>query len=1026
MAEVEFRVLGVVEAVIAGKPIDLGTPRQRAVLAILLVQAPKVVTADQLIHRVWGQSPPEAVRRSLASYLSRLRAALRPGSVDIPWRHGGYLLDIDPALVDMHRYQRLVQRARSAADDEQAMASWQRAVALWHGRPFGDLDVPWLDQVAEQLTGHHHAALADYRDLRLRRGEHAELVPELRAAVHAHPLDERVAAQLMLALYRDGRQADALAHYEGLQRRLADELGSDPAPTVQRLHRQILTSDTGLAAPPPAQALPDDVKQAPVTLPWDTADFTGRVSEIDRLHAYAAADHRPGTAPTAVISGSGGVGKTSLAVHWAHQTSTADRFPDGRLYVNLLGFSDHDPLTSADALRELLRQLGVPGARIPSGLDSKREAYRRRLDGRKVLVILDNAVDSDQVRPLLVGPPGLAVITSRSRLPGLAVHEGVGEITLGRLPLQDASVLAGQLLGGSHQEAATVRLSKVCARLPLAIRLAATGFRAAHPDTSLADYLDQLQDDRIGLLDAGAENQHTLTNVLSWSTRQLPGELAHAAVVIGLHPGPQVDLPAIAAMLDQPEQPSRRIVRKLANTSLLEETKPGRWAMHDLLRDHARESAAGTGVEPPTIHTRLLEHYTSRLTSQPIDHRWFIGEYQALMSCLRLPIDSEAAGRYALAFADRLLEHAYYSDARRAYEIVRQRFSPDSQAYAQSLYGLGRAGNLIGSPPEETIPHLTEARRRFASLSDPLGEARALREQSEVIRKREQYTYDLDRQALALYQQAGDSAGAAHTLAAMGRGAYTLGDYSASFSYGSQAIEAAVKSGSKREIGRAHRVRATAARHVGDYDQAAADYATALDLAVEISDRGGESMAVAELAEFCVIRGRYAEAVRYGNRAIALADELGDRTNIAIAQFRMAQIHLATHHLPRAAAMVRSAGTALREMAHVSGGAASDIISADLSLIAGEAESAAERYRRAERELTDAGYVRLAAEARYGLGRAALSLGDREEAGEHWKHAMTTLDRIGSGLAANVRHALDWLETGRGSFDVLKPLWMAR
>ncbi|GLY81403.1 hypothetical protein Airi01_096700 [Actinoallomurus iriomotensis] len=389
-------VLGEIEVILGDREIDVGPARRRCVLAVLLVEANRVVPVEELVRRVWDGAPPAKATASLRSHLSRLRMALMPEACAIVRRSGGYVLTMDESAVDIHHFRRLLLQARTAGDD-QAAELFEEALRLWRGEPFAGLDNPWLAAVREAVRAERLAAELDYHDIELRRGRHGRLLATLWARAQEHPLNERLAAQLMLALYRDGRPADALACYQRIRDRLVDELGADPGLDLTRLHHRILTADPTLTPPaprpralvpavrepslhafalarfaPPAPEAP--ARPAPATgrsdLPRDVSHFTGRTEELRRL--LDDADDVT-SAPVFAIDGMAGVGKTALAVHAAHRLGV--RYPDGSLFLDLHGHTPgHEPLTSGAALDKLLRATGMPGAEIPDDLDERAAA----------------------------------------------------------------------------------------------------------------------------------------------------------------------------------------------------------------------------------------------------------------------------------------------------------------------------------------------------------------------------------------------------------------------------------------------------------------------------------------------------------------------------------------------------------------------------------------------------------------------------------------------------------------------------
>lgn len=1004
MAEVEFRLLGSVEGAVAGQSVNLGPPRQRAVLAALLLEVGRVVSVDQLIDRVWGEQLPGQPRKVLYSYLSRLRRILSTADVSLPQVAGGYRIDVAPEAVDLHRFDQLLRLARSTTTEADAAAHLQEALGLWRGEPFTGIDAPWFRQEANRLTAVRDTALADLRDLRLQLGEHADLIPELRAALLEQPLDERLARQTMLALYRTGRQAEALDCYQTLRRQLADELGADPDPLTQQLHRQILTSDQALVGPDRPAVAATVSSPPPDTLPWDVKAFTGREAELAQLAALTPTNGHPGTAAAVVVSGGGGVGKTALAVHWAHQDTTRGTFTDGLLYLDLRGFSEHPPLTAADALRSLLRQLGIPGSEIPSDPEHAQRLYRRTLHGRRMLVVLDNAMDSEQVRPLLIAPPSLTLVTSRNRLTGLIVQEGAAEVLLERLPDQDAQLLAGRLLGEQHPSGSALQLSRLCANLPLAIRLAATGYRTAHPDTRLDDYLEQLAGDRIGLLDAATDSSIAITDVLSRSVRRLPPDLVRAFELIGLHPGPRLDIEAVTALLDTTPRHSRRIVRVLTSTSLLEETRPDRWSMHDLLAEYARDRA---GSDTEAVYIRLLDHYIERLAADPIDHAWINDERAALLACLQLPVPLAVLERYVATLGDRLHELDLHADSWHTYETLQRRCPAGSPGYALATFGLGRAAVWSCEPAAEQL--LNDALASFQRLNDPRGEARTLRELAEWHRGKGQHQSKLDLRALELFQQAGDLAGESDTLMALALEFAASGDQPRAHEYATQALVTARRAGSRRLEGEAHRAMGNTALMVGKHAVAEAHFTQALELFTQVGYPAGRGMCLGGLADVATAAGQHHSAVAHRRQALTIFKELNDHHNQAYSYFQLGRTTLAIGDPEQAREYLNHALHLNQRLGNRAGITFSLMGLADVLLATDQFTKAIGQYQRVAADLADLGYPRGEAGARLGLGRALATTGDHDQARQQLELAATLFERSGSPRAAEARQIMQQL-----------------
>lgn len=561
-----FGVLGPVEAHEGDERLDLGHPVQQCVLAALLVDVGRVVTPDQLVERVWSERLPYRAKHNLYTYISRLRRV-----VAIDRRQGGYVLDLPPTSVDLHRFRELV------ADDE-----LDEALGLWRGTPFGEIDTPWFAAVREQLLKERFAAQLRRNDLALGRGRHAELLPELLALAAEHPLDERLAGQLMLALYRDGRQSEALTCYERLRVRLADELGADPSPPLQKLHLSFLSQD-------PLTVVP---RQLPTRPPV----FVGRAAELRALDAVGSG--------VVVIGGPGGFGKTSLAVRWAFDN--AGRFPGGQLYVNLRGFDQAAaPLPPAVVLRGFLDALGVLPERVPDDLESRSAMFRDLLADRRVLVVLDNARDEEQVRPLLPGGhESLVIVTSRNRMTGLVASEQARPLTMPVLTDAEAVALLSHRLDPSRlaDTEAVTELVRCTGGLPLALAVVAA--RAlARPAFPLRALVGELRDERLDALDAG-DPAASVRAVFSWSYHALSDEAAALFRLLGVHCGPDIDVRAATALLGAP---ARRALAELTRVHLADEHVPGRFWLHDLLRDFAAELA--TPAESRPALARVLDHY---------------------------------------------------------------------------------------------------------------------------------------------------------------------------------------------------------------------------------------------------------------------------------------------------------------------------------------------------------------------------------------------------------------------------------
>ncbi|KIH96913.1 transcriptional regulator, SARP family protein [Streptomonospora alba] len=598
----ELRLLGSVEARSGADPVDLGPTRQRTVLAALLMDVNRTVSADQLVARVWGDAPPQRAKDTLYAYLSRLRRLLPESAAVVRRRAGGYAVTADELAVDVHLFRFLLDRAWKEADDNAAVTRFRQALGLWRGAPFSGIDTPWFNAAREALATERFAAELECCDRRLRLGEHAALLPALSERSAAHPMDERLAAQYMLALYRSGQQADALAHYRHVRATLADELGVDPARDLQRLHEAMLAGDPDLNPPTRPAASPSADAGAPVRtetesawavqcqLPLDVPGFVGRAEVIRCLEQELTA----AVSVPVVVSGLPGVGKTALAVHLGHRLRTA--FPDGQWYAQLSDYGHGPPRDPSDVLSALLRSSGQSARDIPDSPKDRAAAYRSRLADRRLLLVLDNAVDAEQVRPLLPGTASVAVVvTSRSDLRGLTASHTARTLSLEVLSGPEAHALLAGALGeervGAEPEAAG-HLVELCDRLPLALRIAAANL-ASRPARSLASYTDDLtRDGRLSALSVAGDRQATVRNTFDHSYTALDPAAARLFRLLGLHPGPDFTAEAAAALLDSDTPVAERLLDVLTSAGLVQRTGADRFQFHDLLRVYAAEHAA--------------------------------------------------------------------------------------------------------------------------------------------------------------------------------------------------------------------------------------------------------------------------------------------------------------------------------------------------------------------------------------------------------------------------------------------------
>ncbi|WP_331763015.1 tetratricopeptide repeat protein (plasmid) [Streptomyces sp. NBC_01590] len=648
-----FRILGPLEVFDGTHWRGISAAKPRTLLATLLVQRDVPVPTDRLGTELWGEREPKAAANLIQQYVMRLRRELgdRQGRLLVTRPPGYQMVLADEGDVDAAAFTRLGDSGRAAlaaGDAERAAGLLAQALALWRGPVLADVPTgPLVEAEAARLAEQRLDVLQSRVEADLTCGRHAALVPELRQSVREHPLREGLWGQLMLALYRSGRQAEALGAYREVHRLLADELSIEPSAPLCDLQLRMLRGDPRLDLPEPEAGTKPGTKpepeagtgsrpgrgtgrrpesrpsegaahagqpsNAPRQLPAAVGGFAGRRAELrllDGLPDDAAAG--PGPA-ICVIAGTAGAGKTTLALHWAHRA--APHFPDGQLYVNLHGFAPATgPMPPGEAIRGFLEALSVAPERIPDSLEARAALLRTETAGRRLLFVLDNAGDAAQVRPLLPGSAGCAVVvTSRSQLAGLAVTDGALLLSLDVLPREEARELLVARLGTDRVAAEpepVAELIDLCARLPLA--LAVTAARAAgRPGFALSAVVAELRDakGRLEALDAG-EGVSSVRAVFSWSYRRLDSGTARVFRLLGLHPGRDVAAPAVAALACLPVREAAAALTALARVHLIAEHRPGRYSFHDLLRAYATDLTAAEDPEADraaALH-RLFDH----------------------------------------------------------------------------------------------------------------------------------------------------------------------------------------------------------------------------------------------------------------------------------------------------------------------------------------------------------------------------------------------------------------------------------
>lgn len=608
-----FEVLGPMRVRRGTEEVEIPVPgllRQR-LLALLLANANTAVSADSLATALWGAEPDKRSGSRLHLLVHRLRKTLEePGRLISDG--GGYWIQVEPDELDVERFETILDLAESTPDPQRRVELLRRAQQLWRGAPYQDLDLGELAGEVQRVAERRVVALEQLHAAELQCGRHALIIAELTELVREHPLRERFHALLMTALYRAGRQADALAAYRRARSTLIEELGLEPGPTLRELEARILSGEHVELESPAARPTP-----RPAQLLHDPPGFAGRADELAELDRLSA------SAPVVVITGTAGVGKTALATHWSH--GARERFPDGQLHVDLRGYGPDHPLPTGDALAAFLRSLGVPGDAIPADEAERAARLRTLLDQRRVLIVLDNAATAEQVRPLLPGTSDcLVLVTSRDALAGLSARDGAHRVAVERMRPAEAKELLADRLPAVPDDETLGRLADRCARLPLALRVAAERVRHGHSG-EVTELLDELAGRARGLdaLDTG-DDQTSPRAVFSWSYRHLPPDAARLFRLYGFtckHAGHRVGVFAIAALLGVDDvRTARGLLDVLVRAHLITEVARGRFEMHPLLGDYAAE-LADREPDRAAVVGRLLGFYlhTANLAISLVD-----------------------------------------------------------------------------------------------------------------------------------------------------------------------------------------------------------------------------------------------------------------------------------------------------------------------------------------------------------------------------------------------------------------------
>ncbi len=907
-----FALLGPIRVWAGETLLPAGSPQQRALLAALLLRGGRTATADELIDALWGEQPPDSALAALRTYAFRLRKTL--GAETLTSVSGGYALRTAPDAVDLavaERHAAEAERARAAGEPSRARELLASALRLWQGEPLAGLPGPHADTQRTRLSEWRLSLLESRLQLDLDLGGHTEVVSELTVLTAEHPLSERLRALLMLALYRGGRQAEALGVYADTRRLLTEELGVEPCAELSELHQRILRADPELTppTPPPGESAAAEPRVRPAQLPAAVPDFTGRADQVTEL-VDALSGTGGGVMALSAMAGIGGVGKTALAVHVAH--TAKDAFPDGQLYVDLQG-QDTRAAEPDAVLASFLRALGVPAGSVPDRLEDRAALYRSLLSGRRVLALLDNARDAAQVRPLLPGTPGsAALITSRARMVDL---EGARLLDVDVMRPQEALQLLIRIVGSERvlaERQVALELLAACGFLPLAIRIAASRL-ATRRSWTVSVLARKLSDER-RRLDELTAGDLAVKATFELSYRHLTGEQARAFRLLALPDGPDLSLDAAAALLDLDPYDAERVLESLVDISLLESAAPARYRFHDLIRLYARTCAEReeTPAEREAAAARLTDFYLATATrvyalenpgDRALDHLlptahpglefagrdegldWLYAEAPGLLSAVRGRAADAAPGGLRAAVdllwaGQDLMESGAHS---RHYERCSQAIIAAADRRGDALVE-GRARILLGRFLSWSTSRHVEADREAErsqllgqAAQDPLTSSYAPNLRGLIAKDQGRFAdaTAFYRKAIDSFRADGNRHGVAAASANLSRIYTDLGEVGAAVRTAEESVAEyrALQSGFR--LGGALYALAVALTAGERTDEALARLGEALPMFRESRQRVWEGVTLFRMAEAQLAAGRHRQAASHAEQALTLLNDAG-------------------------------------------------------------------------------------------------------------------------------------------------------
>ncbi|MCJ1678327.1 tetratricopeptide repeat protein [Streptomyces sp. APSN-46.1] len=1002
-----FNILGPLEGWADGTRLRLGGAIQERILVTLLLEPGKVLPVSRLVEAAWDEDPPATATHQVRKAVADLRRRIPDGAGVIVTDGPGYRTAVSDSQLDLTDFGIRVREAKAATVEgspAEAAELLRSALALWRGPVLGGTGGSVIEAAAAALEERRLAAAEQLCELRLGLGESAELVVDLRELVSQYPLRETLRCQLMLALYRSGRQAEALEEYGKVRELLVEELGIDPGPQLTKMYAAILQESPELAgpepaapasaahAPAPAPAAPAPASyppapvpaEAPCTLPYDLADFTGRDKELAELLACTAEATGQRTRIVA-IDGMGGSGKTALAVQAAHRL--AAEYPDGQLHIDLRGFtSGEEPVTAGTALDSLLRALGIPGDRIPDGVEGRSALWRATLANKRLLLLLDNAVEPAEITPLLPASPGcLVLITSRARLLDL---DGADWISIGVMPPGDSARLVAETLGEQRVAAepeAAAELAQLCGHLPLALRIATARLRN-RPRWTVRYLVARLQDEtrRLDELSAG---ERSVAATLRLSYQVLEEDHRGAFRILALHPGTALDIHSAAALIGTDTREAEDILEFLLDMHLLQQPEIGLYGFHDLVRSFAHSLGNPvTAIIDAAACERLLDYYLlataaacavlfpgrrqhdtglvpSPAELPPLDEArlargWFTREHTGLLAAVSLA-DRMGLDRHVVHLT-RNLVFALYESGRFA----------DFRAVGRVSVGAARR---LGDPVllGVALSNLGIACTKLGSFAEGI---------------------EVAEEGLELAVRRGDRHTEAHSEGTLGLLKLMLGRLPEAVVRLERAIALERELGATRQEAESQSVLSTLFTEWGRYPEAAEAGRRALALNREVGNRHHESGALVDLAFAHAGLGEGELALRLLTQARELYDPAAGAEELALLMalsadvtYRLGQEERSARDAEQALELVRSTAVPIRQSK------IENILGA-LQRRRRAYGEAMELHANAHRIASAINYRAEEAHALYGMAEAAQGLGDAEAAARYRAAAVELFD----------------------------------